>query len=219
MDGHSLASQRERRSHLFYLLFTGKNTTQNTNRRRVNKRKLALTLFFPPQSDLKILIDAQSDSSTLVHTVVISGDSNITFLYAEKKLKGMELFGFMTITIFHRFWAKILPLWITKTSYHNKQLLNSRTSRNAVNLGPVMMHFTKFEEGSRMFYVELSSANPQPINLKNVGVGMEVSIFTGFQSVISNFLQLYCVRYLQQRDEKIIDSCDPKSGVVLKLTT
>ena len=139
------------------------------------------------------MIDAQSDSSTLVHTVVISGDSNITFLYAEKKLKGMELFGFMTITIFHRFWAKILPLWITKTSYRNKQLLNSRTSRNAVC--SVMMHFTKYEEGSSMFCVELISANPQSINLKKVGVGMEVAIFTGFQSVISNFLQLYCVRH------------------------
>ena len=82
-----------------------------------------------------------------------------------------------------------------------------------------MIHFTKYEEGSTMFYVELISSNPQPINLKKVGVGMEVSIFSGFQSVISNFLQLYCVRHLQQRDEKVIDSCDPKSGVVLKLTT
>ena len=58
-----------------------------------------------------------------------------------------------------------------------------------------MMHFTKYEEGSSMFCVELISANPQPINLKKVGVGMEVAIFTGFQSVVSNFLQLYCVRH------------------------
>ena len=42
---------------------------------------------------------------------------------------------------------------------------------------------------------------------------MEAAIFNGFQSVISKLLQLYCARYLQQRDEKAIDSCHQKSSI------
>ena len=76
-----------------------------------------------------------------------------------------------------------------------------------------MMHFTKDEGTFRKFCVELISANPHLINLKKVGVDMEAAIFNGFQSVISKLLQLYCARYLQQRDEKAIDSCHQKSSI------
>ena len=60
--------------------------------------------------------------------------------------------------------------------------------------------------------VEMISANLQQINLKKVGVDMEAAIFNGFQSVVCKLLQLYCARYLQQRDEKVIDCCHQKSS-------
>ena len=43
---------------------------------------------------------------------------------------------------------------------------------------------------------------------------MEAAVFNGFPSVISRvLLQPYCVRHLQQRDEKAIDSCHQKSSI------
>ena len=60
--------------------------------------------------------------------------------------------------------------------------------------------------------VEMISANLQQINLKKVGVDMEAAIFNGFQSVVCKLLQLYCARYLQQRDEKVIDCCHQKGS-------
>ena len=75
-----------------------------------------------------------------------------------------------------------------------------------MNLGAVMMHFTKDEETFRRFCVELISADLQLINLKKVWVDMEVAIINGFHSVIYKLLQLYCAQHLQQKDEKAIDS-------------
>ena len=75
-----------------------------------------------------------------------------------------------------------------------------------------MKHFTKDEQTFRKFCVELISANPQPINLKKVWVDMEAAIFNGFQSVVCKLLQMYCARYLQQRDEKAIDCCHQKGS-------
>ena len=83
----------------------------------------------------------------------------------------------------------------THTSYYDKQFLSSRTRKNPVHLGSVMMSFSKNEKGWR-FFVELISTNPQSISLKKVRVDMEDAIFTGFQIVIYNFLHLYGVRHL-----------------------
>ena len=102
-------------------------------------------------------------------------------------------------------------MWITDTSYRNKRLLSSRAIKNPVYLGPVVMYFTKDEGTFRRFCVELISANPQL--LKKDRVDMEAAIFSGFHSVISKLLQLYCLRHLQQRDEKAIDSCHQKSSI------
>ena len=41
---------------------------------------------------------------------------------------------------------------------------------------------------------------------------MEAAIFNGFQSVVCKLLQMYCARYLQQRDEKAIDCCHQKGS-------
>ena len=184
----------------------------------MKKRKLAITSFASPQSDLERLISAQRDSSSPVRTVVVSGDSYLAFLYTEKQLKDIELFccdpndnKSCVLGIDTTF--KLCNMWITDTSYRNKLLLSSRTRKNPVHLGPVMMHFTKDEGTFRRFSVELISANPQLINLKKVGVDMEAAIFNGFQSVISKLLQLYCARHLRQRDEKAIDSCHQKSSI------
>ena len=185
---------------------------------RLKKRKLATKSFASPQTDLEGFISAQRDSSSPVCTVVVSGDSYIAFLYTDKQLKDIELFccdpndnkscvpGIDTT-------FKMCNMWITDTSYRNKGLLSSRTIKNPVHLGPIMMHFTKDEGTFRKFCVELISANPHLINLKKVGVDMEAAIFNGFQSVISKLLQLYCARHLQQRDEKAIDSCHQKSSI------
>ena len=69
-----------------------RNTTQKANRKTVKKRKLELTSLAPPQSDLERLTDAHIGSSTPVHTVVISGNSQIAFVYTVKQLKDIELF-------------------------------------------------------------------------------------------------------------------------------
>ena len=65
--------------------------TQVTNRKTVKKRKLATTSFASPKSDLERLIGAQIDSSSPVHTVVVSGNSYIAFLYTDNQLKDIEL--------------------------------------------------------------------------------------------------------------------------------
>ena len=183
----------------------------------MKKRKLAITSFASPQSDLERLISAQRDFSSPVRTVVVSGDSYLAFLYTEKQLKDIELFCcdpndnkscVLGIDTF-----KLCNMSINDTSYHNKLRLSSRTRKSPVYLGPVMMHFTKDEGTFRRFCVELISANAQLINLKKVGGDMEAAIFNGFQSIISKLLQLYCARYLQQRDEKAIDSCHQKSSI------
>ena len=195
-----------------------RNMTQVANRKTVKKRKLATTSFASPQSDLERLISAQRDSSSPVRTVAVSGDSYIAFLYTDKQLKDIELFccdpndnKSCVLGIDTTF--KLCNMWITDTSYRNKQLLSSRTRKNPVHLGPTMMHFTKDEGTCRKICVELISANPQLINLKKVGVDIEDAIFNGFQSVICKLLQLYCARHLKQRDEKAIDSCHQKSSI------
>ena len=163
------------------------NTTQNANRKIVKKRKFALTSFALPQNYLKTLIDTKSDSSTRVHTVLIFADSYLTLPYVEKQLKDIELFCCMTMTIILCVLGtlfKLCNLRITETSYNNKQLLSSRTWKNVVDLGPVIMHFTKDEETFRRFCVELISAIPQLMNLEKVGVDMDSAIFNGFLSVI-----------------------------------
>ena len=150
--------------------------------------------------------------------MVVSGDSYIAFFYTGKQLKDVELFccdpnDNISCVLGIDTTFKLCNMWITDTSYRNKQLLSSRTRKNRVHLGPVMMHFTKYEETFRRFCVELISANPQLINLEKVGVNMEAAIFNGFQSVILKLLQVYCARHLQQRDEKAIDSCHQKSSI------
>ena len=55
---------------------------------------------------------------------------------------------------------KLCNMWITDTSYCNKRLVSSRTRKNPVHLGAVMMHFSKDEGTFRRFCVELISANP-----------------------------------------------------------
>ena len=163
------------------------NTTQNANRKIVKKRKFALTSFALPQSYLKTLTDTKRDSSTRVYTVLISADSYLTLPYVEKQLKDIELFCCMTMTIILCVLGtlfKLCNLRITETSYYNKQLLSSRTWKNVVDLGPVIMHFTKDEETFRRFCVELISAIPQLMNLEKVGVDMDSAIFNGFLSVI-----------------------------------
>ena len=65
-----------------------------------------------------------------------------------------------------------------------------------------MMPFLKNEETFRRFCIELVSANPQLINLNKVGVDMEVSIFSGFQSAICKLLQLYCGQHLLTPEEQ-----------------
>ena len=131
----------------------------------MKKRKLAITSFASPQSDLERLISAQRDSSSPVRTVVVSGVSYIAFLYTDKQLKDIELFccdpndnKSCVLGIDTTF--KLCNTWITDTSYRNKRLLSSRTRKNPVHLGPVMMHFTKDEGNFRRFCVELISANP-----------------------------------------------------------
>ena len=140
---------------------------------RLKKRKLATKSFASPQTDLEGFISAQRDSSSPVCTVVVSGDSYIAFLYTDKQLKDIELFCWhpndnnscvlgidTTFTLYN--------MWITETSYLNKQL-SSRTRKNPAYLGPVMTHFTKDERTFRRFCLELISANLQQINLKKVG--------------------------------------------------
>ena len=191
--------------------------TQAANRKTVKKKKLATTSFTSPQSDLERLISAQRDSSSPVRSVVVSGDLYIAFLYTGKQLKDIELFccdpndnNSCVLDIDTTF--KLCNMWITDISYRNKRLLSSRARKNPVHIGPVVMSFTKDEGTFRRFCVELISANPQLINLKKDGVDMEAAIFSGFHSVISKLLQLYCSRHLQQRDEKAIDSCHQKSS-------
>ena len=175
-----------------------RNMTQVANYKAVKKtNKLATTSFASPQSDLERLISAQRDSSSPVRTVAVSGDSHIAFLYTDKQLKDTELFccdpndnNSCVLGIDTTF--KLCNLWITDTSYRNKRLFSSRTRKNLVHLGSVMMHFIKDEETFRRFCDELISTNPQLINLKKVGVDMEAAIFNGFQSVICKLLQLYC---------------------------
>ena len=75
-----------------------------------------------------------------------------------------------------------------------------------MDLGLVMMHFTKDEGIFRRFWVELISANPQLIKLKNVGMKIEIAVFSGFQSIVCKLLQLYCSRHVQQRDKKAMNS-------------
>ena len=57
-----------------------RSMTQVANCKTMNKRKLKTISFAPPQSDLERLISAQRDSSSSVHTVVVSGNSYIAFL-------------------------------------------------------------------------------------------------------------------------------------------
>ena len=75
-----------------------------------------------------------------------------------------------------------------------------------MDLGLVMMHFTKDEGTFRRFWVELISANPQLIKLKNVGMKIEIAIVNGFQSIVYKLLQQYCARHVQQRDKKAMNS-------------
>ena len=150
-----------------------RNMTQVPNRKAVKKRKLATTSFALPQNDFASLISAQRNSSSPVRTVLVSRDSYIAFLYTDKQLKDIELFCWhpndnnscvlgidTTFTLYN--------MWITETSYLNKQL-SSRTRKNPAYLGPVMTHFTKDERTFRRFCLELISANLQQINLKKVG--------------------------------------------------
>ena len=167
-----------------------RNMTQVANRKTVKKTSFAL-----PQSDLERLISAQRDSSNPVCTVVVSGDTYIAFLYTEKQLKNIELFccdpsdnNSCVLGLDTTF--KLCNMWITDTSYRIKRLLSSRARENPMHLGPVTMHFTKYEETFRRFCVELISANPQLISLKKLGVDMEAAIFNGFQGGIWKLLQL-----------------------------
>ena len=130
--------------------------TQVANRKTVKKRKLATTSFASPQCDLEGLTSAQRDSSSPVRTVVVSGDSCINFLYTGKHLKDIELLccdpndnNSCVLGIDTSF--KLCNMWITDTSHHNKQLFSTRTRKNPVHLGPVMMHFSKDEETFRRF--------------------------------------------------------------------
>ena len=110
---------------------------------------------------------------------------------------------------------KLCNMWITDTSYCNKRLLRNRTRNNPVHLAPIMMRFTKDEETSRRFCIELISANSQLINLKNFGADMEVAIFNKFQSVICNCnLHNTCSKEMKRQC-----SYHKKISVGLKLTT
>ena len=68
-------------------------------------------------------------------------------------------------------------LWVTDTSYGDERLLNPKTGKHPVFLGPSMMHFTKGHLVFSRFAVELLAANPSLRDLRVIGVDMEEAIF------------------------------------------
>ena len=88
-------------------------------------------------------------------------------------------------------------LWVTDTSYRNKWLLNPKTRKLPVFLGPRMMHFTKGHLVFSHFAVELLAANPSLRDLRVIVVDMEEAIFGGFKAIIPTLNRLLCVKHLK----------------------
>ena len=201
---HSLSPSSEPRS-----------TVQVQNRKSLLKRKLQPSPSLHPLTDLDRLIMEQRNPESPVQTVLVSDDHYIAFIYTPKQLKDIELFccnlndnDACVLGVDTTF--NLCDLWVTDTSYRNKRLISTKSRANPVYLGPVMLHFTKDEEAFRRFCLEMISVNPAISNLRKIGVDMEAAIFNGFKSVLTGLFQLYCVRHLQQRDEKAVDKCHEK---------
>ena len=73
----------------------------------------------------------------------------------------------------------LCDLWLTDTCFQNKRLINPKTQKNPVFLGPMFFHFTKDEETFLRFGIELFVSRKGMANLKRVGVDMENAIFNG----------------------------------------
>ena len=92
-------------------------------------------------------------------------------------------------------------LWVTDTSYRNKRLLNPKTGKHPVFLGPSRMRFTKEHLVFSRFAAELLAANPSLRDLRVIGVDMEETIFGGFKGIIPTLNRLLCVKHLSKMDE------------------
>ena len=202
-----------------------RSTEQVRNRKRAAKRRLMSSYpsssISQPLGDLDRLILEQRNPESPVQTVLVTRDNYVAFVYTKKQLKDIELFccnpddnDSCVLAVDTTF--KLCNMWLTDTSYRNKRLLSTRYREHPVNLGPLMLHFTKDEETFRSFCLEMVSANPAILDLKKIGVDMEAAIFNGFQSVLRSLLLLYCVRHLQKRDEIAIEKCQEKNKTAEK---
>ena len=198
-----------------------RNTKQAKNRKylmksRMDSSNMEVSSSGSP-SNLDKLLREQRDKESPVRTVIETKDYYIAFLYTKKQLQDIELFccnsdnRVCVLGVDTTF--KLCDMWLTDTSYRNERLISRKSRKSPVNLGPVMLHFTKDEETFRRFFQEMQAANPAILNLRKVGADMEAAIFNGFKSVTPNLKLLYCVRHLQKRDELSIENLQKKSGV------
>ena len=186
-----------------------RNVKQVINRK--NRLSIPQAVNEPsPTTNLEKLLALQRDPSSLVRTVLVYENSYIAFIYSDKQLQDMVMFGcketgasVLGVDTTFNLWDG----WSTDISYRNQRLLSVRSKKHPVGLGPVMLHFTKDEGTFRRFALELLAANPSLNKIKKIGVDMESAIFNGFKSVIAAIAKLLCVRHLRQRDEKAIEKC------------
>ena len=145
----------------------------------------------------------------------MTDQSYIAFTYTEKQVSDIEKFCckltepwvFGVETKFN-----LCDLWITKTSYRNKRLVNTIDRRTPVYLGPIMLHFTKDEKTFGRFGLETLSPN---LNLKNISfirVDSESAIFNDLKTMIPGLRRLICVRHLMKQGESKLADLLPKTG-------
>ena len=146
------------------------------NLKQIRNRQIAIqksllrstneTISQQANDHLHTLLQAQRDSVFFLKTVIMTDQSYIAFAYIEKQVSDIEKFCckltepwvFGVETKFN-----LCDLWITKTSYRNKRLVNTIDRRTPVYLGPIILHFTKDEKTFGRFGLETLSPN---LNLK-----------------------------------------------------
>ena len=93
MEANSSVSQRVRRYHFVHLPTHWVAKYDPKCQSQDGKKWQLATTFAPPQKDLERLIDAQKNSSTPVHIVVISGDSCGPLRYTENTWRILSCFA------------------------------------------------------------------------------------------------------------------------------
>ena len=120
------------------------------------------------------------ENENIVQTISAVKSAYFLFLYNDRQINDIKRFcceGSNPFVLPIDTTFNLCNLWITDTSYRNKRLINRESGKNLIFVGPMMFHFTKDEGALDRFALELLAADLKLIELKNIGVDMESTIY------------------------------------------